>query len=78
MKEALEIAEEVGYSLPLNRTSKEPRVPTSDFVIDLTVGGQRIKVVRAIKLAEDLSKKRTLLSLEVDADTGNDAPSTGR
>lgn len=66
LDETLHIGEEIGYSHPIDKKTKEPRVRTTDFLIELTMDGTSRQVARAVKPSIDLSSKAVVQSLEVE------------
>ncbi|MHB1543036.1 MAG: TnsA endonuclease N-terminal domain-containing protein [Gammaproteobacteria bacterium] len=61
-----EIARDMGVRHPMDSTSRVDLVMTTDFLIDVRVGQRTQSVARAVKSADDLSRKRTVEKLEIE------------
>lgn len=64
LEETLVLAERIGARIPVD--DGEPRVRTTDFVIDLQAEDQVLRQARFIKPAKDLSKRAQVLGLELE------------
>ncbi|MBK7043806.1 MAG: Tn7 transposase TnsA N-terminal domain-containing protein [Rhodanobacteraceae bacterium] len=64
LEETIVLAERLGVSLPVE--DGEPRVRTTDFVIDVEVSGIQTRQARSIKPASELQVKKTVLLLEIE------------
>lgn len=64
LEETIVLAERLGVSLPME--DGEPRVRTTDFVIDVEVSGIQTRQARSIKPASELQVKKTVLLLEIE------------
>lgn len=64
LQETLELAERLRVRVPVD--NGEPRVRTTDFVIDVKVDGELVRQARSIKPAKDLSSRAKVLALELE------------
>jgi hypothetical protein len=62
----LEIAEMCSVSHPMDKSTKEPFVMTTDFLIKLRQPVGSIELARTVKLAKDLENKRTIEKFEIE------------
>lgn len=60
------IAEAAGIKHPVDSKSRVDLVQTTDLVIDLERNGKIVRIARAIKPAEAMSKPRTIEKLEIE------------
>lgn len=66
LDETLSISERLGIRHPANPKTKEPVVMTTDFVIDVLVGGRASQKARSIKMSRDLASRRTIEKQEIE------------
>lgn len=66
LSETRAIAEACGIRYPTVPGTKQPVVFTTDFVITVANGLERIHQARTVKYADDLSSQRTLEKLEIE------------
>jgi len=59
-EETVAIAEKTGMAHPVDRTTQDPFVLTTDFMIPDRTGGQPTEVVRTIKPSRNLADRRAL------------------
>jgi len=64
--ETIAIADECGVAHPADPRIREPIVMTTDFVVTMQDGSQRIEVARSLKYSVDLAAPRTLEKLEIE------------
>ena len=64
LEETVLLAERLGVRIPVD--DGEPRVRTTDFVIDVQVDGQVHRQARSIKPSNDLSVRAKVLGLELE------------
>lgn len=64
LEETLVLAERLGIRVPVE--GGEPRVRTTDFVVDVQGEGEVLRQARSIKLATDLSIRAKVLGLELE------------
>jgi TnsA endonuclease N terminal/TnsA endonuclease C terminal len=66
IEETLAIARKCGIRYPTIPGTKQPIVLTTDFVVTIAHGLERIEQARAVKYSADLSSQRTLEKLELE------------
>lgn len=66
LEETLAIAQKCGIRHPTIPGTKQPIILTTDFVVTVANGLERIEQARAIKYSIDLSSQRTLEKLELE------------
>ena len=66
LEETLAIAQKCGIRHPTIPGTKQPIILTTDFVVTVANGLERIEQARAIKYSVDLSSQRTLEKLELE------------
>jgi len=66
LEETLDIAKGCGIRYPSVAGTKQPIVLTTDFVVTIANGLERVDQARAVKYSVDLSSKRTLEKLELE------------
>lgn len=66
LDETLQIGAEVGYTHPIEESTGEPRVRTTDFLVMGSEAGPGRRTAVAVKPAVKLASKATLLALEVE------------
>lgn len=66
LEETLELATALGIRHPIDGKTKEPRVRTTDFLIQLRLDGDDQMRARSIKPADDLKVKSKVLGLELE------------
>jgi len=64
--ETVAIAEEMGVKHPIDMESGVPYIMTTDFMITMNIGGKEKQIVRTLKMAADLDKKRVIEKLEIE------------
>ncbi|QIL19745.1 TnsA endonuclease C-terminal domain-containing protein [Thermomonas sp. HDW16] len=64
LEETIELADRLGVRIPV--ANGEPRVRTTDFVIDFQAEGQLLRRARSIKPAKELSVRAKVLALELE------------
>lgn len=64
LEETLQLAERIGVRIPVD--DGEPRVRTTDFVVDIQADGQLVRQARSIKPSKDLSSRTKVLGLELE------------
>jgi hypothetical protein len=66
LEETLAVADQLGIAHPTDPATKEPCVPTTDFLVTLTDGARETDIAIAIKPAAELGSSRTLEKLEIE------------
>lgn len=66
LESTLEISRRFNIKHPADPMTKEPIVMTTDFLIDVRNNDQNFICARTIKMAGDLSSKRTIEKLEIE------------
>jgi len=64
LQETVELAERIGVRVPVD--NGEPRVRTTDFVIDIQLDDRIVRQARSIKPEKDLNSRPKLLALELE------------
>ncbi|MBU3128496.1 TnsA endonuclease C-terminal domain-containing protein [Clostridium tagluense] len=64
--ETVAIAEEMGVKHPTDIESGVPYIMTTDFMITMNICGKEKQIVRTLKMAADLDKKRVIEKLEIE------------
>jgi hypothetical protein len=64
--ETMSLADETGIKHPVDPTTKEPVVLTTDFLITVNKNGKNINIARTIKSSKDLDNRRQIEKFELE------------